>query len=171
MTNPLEPMITTAQIRHLHTFGLSHDDLRFAAGVQSLKQLTRRQAMDLIDRLKSDRPDGGAEVSRRARRGRSAVGVIKPASARQRSFIRHLLRDCGWPLEHCRAWMRQRWEVDLDGLDAAPLSAGRAARIIGALQQARANVMRHRGDSPPPVPAFPRSHVPTHSTAELFDGA
>lgn len=147
MTNPLEPLISTAQMKRLHGIArrriLTHEDLRAIAGVQSLKHLTRRQAMALIDRLQADQPHGGAHVARRAR-PRTGGTTIKPATPGQRDLIRHLLRDCRWPLDQCRAWLQQRWQVNLDQLDAAAITTRRAAEIIGVLQKARANVHRHQ---------------------------
>lgn len=113
---PLKP-ITAGQIRALHAIGkrrgLSHEQLRDAAGVESLKELSVSAASKLIDRLQCDdhRSDWPPPPPDRAKRG-----CIRNATERQRNYIQVLFDELGWDAEKSRAWLQKRHGIhDLAG--------------------------------------------------------
>ena len=113
---PLKP-ITAGQIRALFAIGkrrgLSHEQLREAGGVESLKELSVSAASKLIDRLQcSDhRTAWQPPPPDRAKRG-----CIRNATERQRNYIQVLLDELGWDADKSRAWLQKRHGIhDLAG--------------------------------------------------------
>lgn len=109
--------ITPGQIRALHAIGrrrgLSHEQLREAGGVESLKELSVSAASKLIDRLQCDdhRSNWRPPPPDRAKRG-----CIRNATERQRNYIQVLLDELGWDADKSRAWLQKRHGIhDLAG--------------------------------------------------------
>ena len=114
---PLKP-ITPGQIKALHAIGkrrgLSHADLRDAAGVVSLKELSVVEASRFIDQLQLDdhRQNWQPAEPDRAK----ARYVIRPARDRQRNYIAALFDQLGWDEDKARAWLAKRHGIrDLAG--------------------------------------------------------
>ena len=114
--------MTAAQNRLLHRVaahrGLTHDDLRAAAGVQSLSLLSDSAAAALIDRLRGQ--DARQDVHARRGRGRRLrAGELRcahDASTAQRRTVARLLSLTGWPAAKARGWLLRRHRVrDLAG--------------------------------------------------------
>ncbi|MBW7907175.1 MAG: hypothetical protein LC135_01950 [Phycisphaerae bacterium] len=112
--------MTTAQSRMLHVLarqrGLTHDDLRAAAGVQSLTLLGDDDAWRLIERLKGADPRPDAHSRRRRIRGARSLraGELRlagDATTAQRRTVARLLGLAGWPPEKAAGWLWRRHQV------------------------------------------------------------
>lgn len=144
---------TLPQLRALHAIGkrlgLSHADLRAAAGVQSLNDLSCDAAARLIDRLNADRPRP------ERRRPRWSPGVIKPATPSQRNLIRRLFQQLGWPLAQCRGWLAKRYPaIEFDRLGEvddcpAPLGPGVSSRVAHECINQLLAAQRRAAPAPP----------------------
>jgi hypothetical protein len=135
--------ITASQLRTLHAIGrrrgLTHEELREAAGVASLKQLSVTQAAELIDRLQvqDHRRDWQPDEPDRAPRG-----VIRNATARQRAYISHLIEQLGWDAEKAADWLRERHGIrDLAG---GVFLSKTASEAVYQLEQAVLKDGKHR---------------------------
>ena len=141
LVNPVP--YTPAQMRALHRLaaerGLSHEDLRAAAGVPSLTQLDRDGLARLIDRLSADKP---ARRVGRASRPPSAGRPTLGASKRQRRYIRTLADQLGWDAGVLAGWLAKRDIADLDG---GVFTADEASHVIVQLQQALAKAAAAAG--------------------------
>ena len=132
---PLKP-ITPGQIKALHAIGrrrgLSHADLRDAAGVASLKDLSVVEAATFIDQLQLDdhRRDWQPRRPDRAK----ARNVIRPVSERQRNRIAGLFAELGWDDDKARGWLSRRHGIR--DLAADVFSSAAATEIIVQLEQA-----------------------------------
>lgn len=143
---PLKP-ITSAQLKALHAIGrrrgLSHENLRDAAGVASLKSLSVTEGARLIERLQTDdyqRPMPKREPDRAHRRG-----VIRLATDRQRNYIAHLFERLGWDAEKSARWLRERHGItDLAG---GVFTARTASEAVYQLEQALAKAEPKRTPS------------------------
>ncbi len=121
--------------------GLTHEDLRAVAGVESLSTASWDQLSAAVDRVaQRHSPPRPA-----ARRPRLAPGVIRPASDRQRAYIADLLAQTGWPADSQAHWLWQRHRLRIVATD--PLSSTTAHAIITQLEQ----VARKRRASPDPA--------------------
>jgi len=120
--------ITTPQLRRMHAIGrklgLDHVALRDAAGVSSLKQLTRVQAARVIDRLEAPHPTP-----------RLCNTPHADASKTQRDAIyaklKQLHQECEWSAEKCAGWLQRRY--GLESPYAPGLQSGQASNILSAL--------------------------------------
>ena len=134
--------ITPAQIRAIHVALAHHgipdaayrERLRTGYGVESCKQLTRRQAHELLLRLgvPLKRPPGApAPRARKARspRARPAPGVVRLPSGLQRRLIDALAGEIAWRArDGYAAWLKANM-----GLDRIA-TAEQAARVIEGLK-------------------------------------
>ena len=142
---PLKPA-TSGQLQALHAIarrrGLSHTELRAAAGVESLKELSVAEASRLIDRLqtKDHRSDWTPAEPNRA----SARGVIRNATERQRNYIAVLLEQLGWGAEKATGWLRERHEIK--DLARGVFSARVASEAVYQLEQALLKARRRAAD-------------------------
>ncbi|HUU98545.1 MAG TPA: hypothetical protein VM487_22655 [Phycisphaerae bacterium] len=133
---PLKP-ITPGQIKALHAIGrrrgLSHEDLRAAAGVQqSLKELSVVEASKFIDQLQV--ADYRGKWRPRDPDRASARNVIRVVSARQRTYLIVLFEQLGWSDDKARAWLLKRHSIrDVGG---GVFSAAAATAVIVQLEQA-----------------------------------
>lgn len=161
-TAPPSLPYTPAQMRALHRLaaqrGLSHADLRAAAGVASLRELDRDSMSRLIDRLAADRRDPYAY---RHSRGRAPlrpgeVRLASDATARQRGLILHLLTRIAWPPTQQAHWLMARYRVDLAQLQTARIPRDVASKVITALDQ----IVRKQA-RPAAGPSAPDTEVPS----------
>lgn len=134
-------VVTAAQLRALHAAGrqrgLGHEELRAVCGVQSLKDLTRDQAGQFIDRLNNDRP-APRRYKQRARRGLDP-GEIRhqgDATSRQRRTIHYLFNRLGWSDATRTHWLDTRYGVDYAQLNLVWIDRAVATEIINALDAA-----------------------------------
>jgi len=137
---PLKP-ITPGQIKALHAIGrrrgMTHEDLRAAAGIGSLKDLSVVEAFRLIQRLQLGdhrQPWQPAEPDRA-----KARYVIRPASDRQRNYIAALFDQLGWNDDKARGWLRRRHGIR--DLAQGVFSSAAATEVIIELEQA---LKKHR---------------------------
>jgi len=137
---PLKP-ITPGQIKALHAIGrrrgLSHADLREAAGVASLKDLSVVEASRFLDQLQLDdhKVNWRAGDPDRA----SARNVIRLATERQRNYIASLFDELGWETDKAAGWLRRRHGIR--DLAAGVFSSAAATELIVQLEQA---LKKHR---------------------------
>ena len=133
--------ITPGQIKALHAIGrrrgLSHADLRDAAGVASLKDLSVVEASKFIDQLQLDdhRQDWRPGDPDRA----SARNIIRLATERQRNYIASLFDELGWDSDKAAGWLQRRHGIR--DLAAGVFSSAAATEIIVQLEQA---LKKHR---------------------------
>jgi hypothetical protein len=120
--------VSTPQLKRLHAIGrqlgLDHEALRDAAGVASLKQLTRAQAAHFIDQLEA--PHATPRV---------VNSPYADASKRQRQAIwaklKQLHQQCRWSSEKCAGWLQRRYGIEHPYV--AGLQSGQASDILDAL--------------------------------------
>ena len=141
---PLKP-ITPGQLRALHAIGrrrgMTHEDLREAGGVGSLKDLSVVEAFRLIQRLQLDdhRQPRQPPPPDRAK----ARYVIRPGTDRQRNYIAALFDQLGWDDDKAAGWLRRRHAIrDLAG---GVFSSAAATAAIVQLEHALRKDKRKRG--------------------------
>ena len=137
MTPDTDTRITPAQIRAIHAAtraqGLTDDEyrdrLRAAAGVDTCKGLSRREASALLLDLGLPlRPQTRTPMTKRPRR-RTPPGVVRMASPAQRRLIEALASEVAWRTKDGY----QRWLRGNLGLSRISTSA-EASRVIEGLK-------------------------------------
>lgn len=122
--------ITTPQLRRMHAIGrklgLNHQRLRDAAGVSSLKQLTRVQAAEFMERLDAPHPTPRLVNSPHADASKTQRDAIY-------AKLKQLHQECKWSSEKCAGWLLRRYR--LDSPYAPGLESGQASDILDALDK------------------------------------
>jgi len=129
--------VTTPQLRRLHAIGrqlgLDHERLRDAAGVASLKDLTRAQAAHFMDQLEE-----------RHGTPRLVNTPYADASQQQRKAIwaklKQLHQECGWSSAKCAGWLQRRYGIAHPYVEG--LQSGQASDILDALDNILAKAQR-----------------------------
>ena len=114
-----------------HKRGITHEELREAGDVESLKDLSVVDAAKLIDRLQTDahRKDWTPDAPDRV-----VPGTIRNASDRQRTYIQALFQSLGWDADKAAGWLERRHGIsDLAG---GVYTSRTASEAIVQLEQA-----------------------------------
>lgn len=137
MSKHLMP-ISPDQIRALHAIakrrGWDHAQLREAAGVASLKELSLVDAHALIDRLQFDDHRGRYTPPPPDRA--TARGTIRNATKRQRGYIASLFARLGWDAAKAAGWLERRH--DITDLAGGVFSTAAAKDVVVQLESALA---------------------------------
>lgn len=139
---------STTMLRALHAAGrrrgLSHEDLRAAAGVTSLTLLDAGAADALLSRL-NDGHYGGGRGRKRDAQNRTPSGVLRRASARQRAYLRRLIDRTGWTDRAIADFLAAN---DIHGgagaVESGDFTTRAASRCITQLERAASNPREQR---------------------------
>jgi len=148
-TKPLKPT-TPAQIKALHAIGkrrgLTHEQLRDLAGVESLKLLSVVDASKLLDRLQCDDHKVNWQPGPPDRA--TARHMIRLATERQRNYIAVLFAELGWSEPKAAGWLRERHGIR--DLATGVFSSAAAKQVVLELQaiQRKQKPAPDRGDEP-----------------------